>query len=247
MTPATMDTLGQDMECRPRTGDTGFGNESDSDLMAYMAMAEDDPSSAREAWAEFYGRHVRYLYAVCSSAYGQILGGDTGVADIVSDTFRSAFRNAHLFDPGGIEEPDRIRRRTRAWLGRIAQRLVMDRLRSAQRLPVVHLDLERWQSVAEPERSAPRDDALIRAVQRAIGQLSDKEQTVIRVTYQWYQAGQAHQRLPSAVVSDLAETLQTTPENLRQIRRRALRKIREFLHQERITPPDRLATTESNT
>ena len=65
---------------------------------------------------------------------------------------------------------------------------------------------------------------------------ADKEQMVIRVTFQWYRPGKPHQRLPNDVVADLAETLQTTSENLRQIRRRALIKIREFLLEQPRTP-----------
>jgi hypothetical protein len=52
---------------------------------------------------------------------------------------------------------------------------------------------------------------------------------VLRVTFQWYEPGREHQRLPNDVAADLADTLQTTPENLRQIRRRALRKIKAHL------------------
>ena len=43
------------------------------------------------------------------------------------------------------------------------------------------------------------------------------------------QPDHAHQRLPNDVAADLAETLGTTPENLRQIRSRAMKKIRTFL------------------
>jgi len=54
---------------------------------------------------------------------------------------------------------------------------------------------------------------------------------VIRVTFQWYQPDREHQRLPNQVAKDLADTLGTTPENLRQIRHRALRKIEAHLRQ----------------
>ena len=206
-----------------------FANETDVDLMGYMSMRDDDPSTAREAWAELYRRHVNYLYAVCHRAYSHVLGSDAGVGDIVSETFRRAFQRAELFDANGIEDPDRLRRRTRAWLGRIAQRLVQDTLRRTRRLPTCQFETETWQSIPEQPDQPPRDDALVRQVRDAIDQLSEKEQTVIRVTFEWYRPGQVHQRLPNDVVTDLARTLETTPENLRQIRRRALGKIRDLL------------------
>ena len=216
-------------------GQTGskenFANETDIDLMGYMSMCDDDPLIAREAWAEFYRRHVDYLYGVCHRAYEHILGGEAGIDDIVAETFYRAFRKAELFEADGIEDPVRIRRRTRAWLGRIAQRLVLDTLRGAQRLPTSQFETETWENIPERPSIPPRDDKLIRQVWDALDQLSEKEQIVIRVTFEWYQPGQIHQRLPNDVVTDLAESLETTPENLRQIRRRALNKIRTLLEQ----------------
>ncbi len=216
------------MEGKTRS-EVNFANETDVDLMGYMSMRDEDPSTARDAWAEFYKRHVDYLYGVCHRAYEHILGGDTGVGDIVAEAFHRAYRRAELFDADGIEDPVRIRRRTRAWLGRIAQRIVLDTLRPTQRLPTCRFETEKWESIPAQPSLPPRDDKLIRQVRDALDQLSEKEQTVIRVTFEWYQPGQIHQRLPNDVVTDLAETLETTPENLRQIRRRALTKIRALL------------------
>jgi RNA polymerase sigma factor (sigma-70 family) len=209
----------------------GFAKETDVDLMGYMSMCKEDPLAAREAWAEFYRRHVGYLYGVCRRAYEHILTGDTGIGDIVEETFHRAFRKAELFDANGIDDPVRIRHRTRAWLGRIAQRLVLDMLRGAQRLPTSTFETEAWENIPEQPVLSSRDDILIRQVRDALDQLSEKEQIVIRVTFEWYQPGNKHQRLPNGVVADLAETLETTPENLRQIRRRALNKIRTYLEQ----------------
>ena len=109
---------------------------NDADLLAYMAMAGDDPAGARAAWEAFYRRHADYLYAVCLRAYGPLLGGDAGAADLVADTFQRAYQRAVTFDPVGIDDPERLRLRTRAWLSRIAQRLAQTALRSRGRMPI---------------------------------------------------------------------------------------------------------------
>jgi RNA polymerase sigma factor (sigma-70 family) len=203
-------------------------HETDADLLVYMSMAGDDASAAGAAWEEFHRRHAPYLYAVCLRAYGPMLGGPAGAADLVADTLRRAFEHADKFDAGGLDDPDRLRRRVRAWLGRIAQRLAQSLLRGRRKLPTVRLEQDHWQQVAAAPR--PRSDsARVRQVRRAIAELNEREQMVIRVTFQYYQPGREHQRLPNDVAAELAETLATTPENLRQIRRRALRKIETFL------------------
>jgi hypothetical protein len=68
-------------------------------------------------------------------------------------------------------------------------------------------------------------------VRAAILSLPKREQMVVRVTMQWYQPDKQHQRLPNDVAADLARTLRTTPENIRQIRRRALKRIETYLRE----------------
>ena len=205
--------------------------ENDADLLAYMTMAQDDPAIARVAWEVFYRRHVEYMYRLCLRAYSELLGGPPAVADVVAEVFRATYENAHKFDPAGITDAQRLRLRTRAWLGWIARRMVQDLLRGRSRLPLRLLDLDQWQQVAQPERAATRPSPREELARAALLSLTKREQLVIRVTFQWYQADKDHQRLPNDVAADLVKTLQTTPENLRQIRRRALKRIETYICQ----------------
>jgi len=216
----------------PGHGDAVQGEaagESDADLLVYMTLADDDPPAARAAWEAFYRRHVEYVYGVCVRAYGKILGGEAGVCDLVADTFKRAYEHAETFEAGGITDPERMRLRTRAWLGRIAERLVQTRLRGRKRLPTRTLELGLWQEIGERPIRTQADNERVERVREAILALSEKEQVVIRTTFHWYEPGAEHQRLPNDVAGELARTLQTTPENLRQIRRRALAKIKKTL------------------
>ena len=207
--------------------------ETDADLLVYMTLSADDPAGAAAAWEEFYRRHVGYLHAVCLRAFGDLLGGPSAVGDLVADTFKRVYENADKFDPAGITDPQRLRLRVRAWLGRIAQRLAWTALRGRRQLPTRLLGQDHWQQIARPPAAAPRGDpARTDRVRAALGSLTDREQHVIRVTLQWYQPESDHQRLPNDVAADLAATLRTTPENLRQIRRRAMNKLRALLSDE---------------
>jgi RNA polymerase sigma factor (sigma-70 family) len=211
-----------------------LAGESDADLLLYMSMAADDSAAATAAWEEFYRRHVDYLYAVSLRAFGPLLGGEPGVADLVADTLKRAYERAGTFNDGGIADHEKLRRRTRAWLGRIAQRLAMTALRDQARLPVRSIEPEQWQQIAEePEDTGNHTNEDQRAaLKQALSDLSEKEQLVLRVTFQWYRMNSEHQRLPEHVCAELAASLQTTPENLRQIRRRALQKLTKVLRLE---------------
>ena len=207
-----------------------LAGETDGDLLVFMAMEADSLGCARAAWEVFYSRHVEYLYRVCLRAYGDLLGGEAGVGDLVAEVFRLAYENARKFDPAGITDGDRLRLRVRAWLGWVARRIVQDTLRSRGRMPTQGLELGTWQQVAYVEKPTSKPSARQELVRRAIESLGEREQLVIRTTLQWYRPEKQHQRLPNDIASELANTLVTTPENLRQIRRRAMRKIADYLH-----------------
>jgi len=125
------------MEANDRGGPASdLTDEKDADLLTFMTMADEDPAVARAAWEAFYRRHAAYVYGVCVRAYAKILGGEAGVCDLVADTFKRAYEHAETFEAGGITDPERMRLRTRAWLGRIAERLAQTRLRGRKRLPM---------------------------------------------------------------------------------------------------------------
>lgn len=228
------------MGYEPQGRIAGFEAETDADLLLYMSMSAEEPESARLAWEAFYLRHVRYLYAVCLRAYAPLLGGAEGVGDLVAETFRRAYEHAGTFDAAEIHDAERLRRRAAAWLGRIAQRLVQDILRGRRKLPVHGLDAAQWREVAaEPvatECPTPQGREKLETLKSALATLSEKEQLVLRVTFQWYEPGAEHQRLSDEVCADLARQLQTTGENLRQIRRRALKKVEHLVRQHRGEP-----------
>ena len=213
-----------------------LAGESDVDLLVYMTMADDDPRAAQGAWEAFYHRHVRYLYAVCMRAYARLLGGQPGVCDLVAEVFQRAYEHADKFDPAGITDPQRQRQRVRAWLGWIARASAQNAWRGQRRLPTQFLDHDQWQHVAQDAPADTPDPGRTESVRAAILALTEREQLVIRVTFQWYQPGQRHQRLPNDVAAELARTLGTTPENLRQIRRRAMKRIQTYLDRHDAAP-----------
>ncbi len=216
--------------------------ETDADLMVYMAMADEDPSVATAAWEELYRRHAEYLYGVCLRAYSELVGGEAGVCDLVADTFKRAYEHAGRFDAERIDDPERLRLRVRAWLGRIAQRIVQTMLRGRRQLPTQFLEQDEWQRVAKRPAPTAQDVQGTQRVREAILSLPKREQIVVRVTIQWYRPDKTHQRLPNDVAAELAATLKTTPENIRQLRRRALAKIQAYLRKHEDSPQDRRAT-----
>ena len=81
----------------------------------------------------------------------------------------------------------------------------------------------------EQVQGPPATSAYKRLLDEAINNLSEKKQHVLRVTYQYNQPGRKHQRLPNHVAEEVAKTLNTTSDNIRQLRRRALREVNQYI------------------
>jgi RNA polymerase sigma factor (sigma-70 family) len=205
-----------------------LSQETDEDLLIYMTMREDDPLVAKEAWAEFYRRHIDYMRGKCREVCRGILAG-SGPDDLAQLTFIKAYERANTFKSGGINDLDRLRLRVRAWLGRIAQNIYRDMLRGRKDSKELAVDKEDLEEAPEQVQAAPTTSTYKRLLDEAIDALSEKKQHVLRVTYQYNQPGKKHQRLPNHVAEELATTLNTTSDNVRQLRRRALQEVNQFI------------------
>jgi len=209
---------------------------SDDDLLALIGRGE-HPQLACAAWAEFYLRHVGFLHGVCSRAYTRSLGREE-VEDLVAETFRRVFSNgAATYKPAGLDDPESRLRRIQAWLTTIAERLACDMLRGRRRRPGMQLEQEEWQDVPENAvEPVSETTAEVCRVMQSI--LTEREQDVLRTTYHWYDPTREHQKLPEAVLSDLAQRWDTTPDNIRQIRSRALKRLKDALRSVVAPPSD---------
>ncbi len=210
----------------PESSPSGGVPDSDAQLLAVIAQRTTDPSARSRAQAVFYSRHVRYLYGVLQrDAYKLLRVAGVGPEDLVQETFHRAFERARTFEAGDITDAEHLRRRTRAWLGRIALNLLADYLRNVREVSATPY-LERL-SCDEIERPAPPSHELS-SICDALDRLSEREQDVLRVTALYQRAGD-HQRLPNAVSAELAARWGTTNENIRAIRSRALKKLKELV------------------
>lgn len=199
-----------------------------------MALANGDRAdgAAREAFGAFFERHAGWLQALVKARQlGRIVDWDEGVKDVVQITFKRAFRGASGFELDRLAgcDSERARRRVRAWLGGIANRVVVDLLRA--QAPLLELDEERD---ADPETpldvllGPDEEGPLIQALKAELEKLPPREREILAVDVQ-HKLGAGGQHLPAGVARALAEKWNTTPENIRQIRRRTLQKLKEAL------------------
>jgi len=201
---------------------------SDQALLQRAAATLENAPDARRAQARFYERHVRYLYGVLKrreSVLRRIAG--QSAEDLVQETFQRAFQYGQSYQTDGITDPERLRLRTRAWLGRIAQNLINSCLSEPGEISASPF-IERIsaEGIDEP---APPSTPRVRAMRAALEELTEREQDVLRVTTLYQRVGDDHQRLPNEISAELAARWGTNSQNIRAIRSRAMKKLKSQL------------------
>ncbi len=203
--------------------------EEHRDGQLFAMVAGEDPATARAAQQVLYQRHVRFLFGALSRQRDSLLQlAGLSAEDLVHDTFQRAFARAASFKEEANLSPERARRRARAWLGRIAQNLVMDafrRFREVSNSPY----LEQLSVPAPDDSPASRPE--LRPMRAALAALSDREQDILRVSAMYAKA-EGHQRLPNAVSAELAKRWGISNQNVRAIRSRAMKKLRRAVSRE---------------
>jgi RNA polymerase sigma factor (sigma-70 family) len=167
------------------------------------------------------------------------LHGEAWHQDNWQDTFARAYEKAGTFSlPAGVTpEQEQATRLVRGWLGQIANNLLRGLLRNHEY--EYSQDEDGWErilnTVGDPSGNAecdpPGAQEERKLIDAALETLSEREQLVLRRTFQYYRIGKEFQRLPNKVVQELADQLATTPENLRSIRKRALAKVKDYVNQ----------------
>jgi len=207
----------------------------DFELIRRMAEQGADFPGARDAWGHFYVRHHGFLLRVCMHSYGYLLYVN-GVKDLVQDTFLKAFNGAATFDHAECCETALQERKCRGWLFRIATNLLRDRFRGQSEVPVVDEDdVEQVGGSAseasdDPQEQAPQGDRRA-LLESGLTQLSDAEQTILRATMLWWDGSRKHQRMPNDAMQQLSRQTGKSPENIRQIRLRALKKLEKHMNE----------------
>jgi RNA polymerase sigma factor (sigma-70 family) len=201
------------------------------ELIRQMADNGPDSSEARAAWSLFYTRHYRFVIRVCTHRHGYLIGL-AAVNDLVQDTFINAFNGARTFDHAEECEPREQELKCRGWLVAIAHNLVRDRYRGQPEVRLIDdadLELAGVPDKNQDQIPAPESERL-RLLKSGLGLLSDAEQTVLRATMLWWQAEREHQRMPEAAMQQLSTELGKSPDTIRQMRLRALRKLEKYVN-----------------
>lgn len=239
------------MESIQSGGNPKMSEATDEQLFALMAERGED---AKEAWETFYLRYINDFYRLVHRLMGV---SHSDINDLVQEAMIKAWESAHTFKGGGDGNTDIARRRTLAWLCRIAKNhywgmrrrkiiLVSDSetqkdgpVSSLSKDEARRMDFSKLHheiknavdavtGVVEVEEDAISIQKLL--LQEALTTLPEREREIMLATYEHSEPGQQQQRrLPKEAIDEICQNFEITSDNLRQIRRRTHKKIKQYV------------------
>lgn len=201
--------------------------------MGLMAAQRAAPGLARDAWAEMYRRHSRYVTVVIVRAFGDRARDADVASDIVTDTFRTAFDWTGRQSPGedltsrfSASDRDAVRRKVLGFLAVVAKRLARRFATEAKgRLEFLRSDPEATDPSTDEGTETPEPSL----TDKMLDLLTFEEAEVLRVSLPWYEPQTGEFAPPRDEAARIASTLGITPDALRQRRHRSLQKLATLL------------------
>lgn len=215
-----------------------IADAGDEDLFLYIAVDQDTPEG-KYALEELWKRHGSWLFSKCLKVCNIYNQGSAIAEDLASATFAKAIDRAETYKPAENENNEKNIRRTRKWLGTIAERLLIDGFRNPNRAvyasPIdfdIALDQFSTQDFVEwfIQQNDVRHFANIPdVIGKAFEELNSREQRIIIETVMQRDKSPSQNYVLRGTSTRLANELGIRPDSVRQIRKRALSKIRDAL------------------
>jgi len=213
-------------------------NEALADLFLSMAMKDDDRQEAERAFAKFYDCYKNYLFTVVKNACKSWEKyGDELIQAVHENTFLKVYEKADSFMI--IEELpfERQELRMKGWLGKIAHREMLLLLRDFKDEKEKHDyydDLSFIELIQEEDNSQTNEEILL--VEKALKTLSDRDRHIL-ITYMMFEDG--NKQLPKPEIQRLAEIWNVLPDNMRQIKKRSIAKVKQYIETTKNSNHDR--------
>ncbi len=209
--------------------------ETDCELMLVTAYWDDDPVCTRQALETLYKRHHQFFISVAIRHFQtwKIYGKDPvqQAGDIVAAVWVKLKDKAHSYEPCENDDADKSCSHFRAWFFSVMKNLVIDIEKKHGRHGEPRTVLSEVEEVVLQEVTSEPDveevDHLgVEPVYPLLAGLSDKEITVMRLLVLELGLGCVSGRLPNGVCAEIAEIVGTKEVNIRQIKKRAIQKIK---------------------
>lgn len=210
-------------------------DDTDCELMLALAYRKEDETAADEALAELFHRHHEKLVKIARRHFRtfQVFGGDptAQAEDIVSATWVKLIDKAATYELCDDSDTEASRKHFMAWFFTIMKHLILDEEDRHQRkgeartlLRGVDMDAA-LEELDAPLGSDP-EPLDIEPLHPLLDTLSEKEMDVLRLIVLELGLNCLTGRMPNGLMAGVAQQMDTTIINVRQLKSRAIKKIK---------------------
>lgn len=200
---------------------------SDVDLFKVMSQGATSPILASSALEEFYRRYNAYLWRCCLHICRSTTEGEDLAKDIFQSTLHKIFIKAGTYDS---EKGTGVK----AWMSRIAYNEFIDHYNKYNKHFELVNELPEVEDAEYDEEALANQLLMIREGQlkELLRHLNLKEFKILMTCMAYYQIDNPNGHVPDKVIADLCSEFNIKPDAIRQIKRRALIKLKKFLSQQ---------------
>lgn len=195
---------------------------TDEDLFFLMSLKDEDEAETQEAFRIFYERYKRLLWSLCYSVCNKL--------DIsnVEEFAKCVFNNTMV---AIYEHPtyDAAKSKLSTWMSRIAYHETLDLIADFKINDLkknVPLNEKIAETIPEVEEFFDFETPEKKILSEALNQLPDRDREIL-LTCMMYK--EVHKHIPDEILLELGNKYSTTTVNIRQIRKRALDKIKAYI------------------
>ncbi len=197
---------------------------TDEDLFVLMSYKEENEAEAKDAFRIFYERYKNLLWSLCYGVCAKldIENGAELAQDVFSNTMMTIYAHPTY---------DSKKSKLSTWMSKIAYNETLDlikeyNLNDRKNIPLKEDVITSTSDIEDDivDYETPQKKIL----NDALSLLSERDREILLTCF-LYQEENKH--LPDEVLSELSNRYSTTPANIRQIKKRALDKIKAHIIQ----------------
>lgn len=194
---------------------------SDEDLFVLMSYKKDNEKEAQEAFCIFYERYKKLLWSLCYNVCNNldIKNGKEFAKYIFSDTMIAIYEHPTY---------DSRKSKLSTWMSKIAYNKALDLIKQNQhKIKVIPLDGSITSFIFDKETDIVEYDTPQKKIlNEALNLLSERSREIL-LTCIMHKEG--NKNLSDEVLSELSCRYSTTPDGIRQIKKRALDKMKKYI------------------
>ena len=194
---------------------------TDAHLFELIASKNDNLEMAQKAYEVIYDRYAKLMWNLCNSACENFAVVDlpTFIEEVFSQTMIAIYEYPTYKPAKG---------KVATWISKIAQNKAKDLIKDWPRPCDMLEDSRSFSYLVECDDDEDYITPEQQQLNQVLSKMSEREKDII-FTYMMYQDGNKH--LPDEILYELRLRYNTTSENIRQIKKRAMTKLGAYIQQ----------------